>query len=86
MRYSNIIKKLTKDGYEVQEMCFNYEPCYGVNGTALIDLIDGTVMMETNATYKDVLNQIKAGKSHIYNIALADGTSRSQLSPYSKLG
>lgn len=85
MRFENIVKKLQKEGYIVELMQFNFKECFGVNGTALIDVVNGDVT-ETSARYKDVIKQIEEGKSHIYNIEIINGCNKKSLSPYRKLG
>ena len=67
MKFENIVKKLQKDGYEVEEMEFSFQNVLGVRGTALIDLVNGTVV-ETVARYADVIKQIQNNKSHIQTI------------------
>ncbi|MGL5676863.1 MAG: hypothetical protein ACRDDX_10650 [Cellulosilyticaceae bacterium] len=79
MKFESIIKKLGKDGYVVDKMEFDHVECFGVSGTALIDVTKGTVV-HTTAKYNDVVVQIDNGMSHINNI---NGNKKS-LSVYKK--
>lgn len=67
MKFEGIIKKLFKDGYEIVPMQFDFKPCLGCRGTALIDIFNGSVV-ETTAKYNDVVKQIQNNKSHIQTI------------------
>lgn len=67
MKFENILKELAKDKYIVVKGEFAYQECYMVNGTALIDIVDGEVR-GTNAKYKDVFKQIDNNRSHIQTI------------------
>ena len=67
MKFENIVRNLKKDGYEVEVMEFSFQNCFGVRGTALIDLVDGEVK-DTTARYKDVVVQIETNKSHILTL------------------
>lgn len=79
MKFESIIKKLEKGGYAVDKMEFDHVECFGVTGTALIDVNGGEVVC-TTAKYKDVVAQIESGMSHINNI---EG-SKKNLSTYEK--
>lgn len=68
MKIENIVKNLSKNGYEVYHGEFDFKDCWMCRGTALIDLKDG-VAIPTNAKYLDVVKQIGSNKSHIYTIA-----------------
>lgn len=81
MMIGNIIKKLSKDGYQITLGEFDFKKCYMVNGTALIDLVDGTTT-ETNAKYSDVILQIDNNRSHIQTIS----DKKKELTSYNKLG
>lgn len=67
MKFESIIKKLEKSGYAVDKMEFDHVECFGVAGTALVDVNGGKVVC-TTAKYKDVVAQIESGMSHINNI------------------
>ena len=84
MKFENIIKNLEKDGYKVEPMQFSFQNCLGVNGTALIDLINNTVT-QTTAKYKDVVVQIQNNRSHIMTINTGHGCIQKQLTTYLKL-
>lgn len=81
MKTENIIKKLEKEGLSVYKWQFDYKDFWFCNGTALVDSVDG-IPLPTTATFKDVVIQIKNGKSHIYNIT----NQKKQLNPNLKLG
>ena len=67
MRFENIVRNLKKDGYEVEVMEFSFQNCFGVRGTALIDLVNGEIK-DTTAKYKEVVAQIETNKSHILTV------------------
>lgn len=79
MKLNNIIKNLQKEGYVVETGEFSFQECKMVSGTALIDLVDDAVV-ETSAKYKDVVEQITEGKSHVYTIVCG----KKKLSQYDK--
>ena len=64
MKLENIMKQLIKDGYTVYDWQFFGKDFKYVNGTALADIINGEPVA-TSATYKQVLQQINEGRSHI---------------------
>lgn len=84
MKFDNIIKKLKKDGYNVEVMQFSFQTCLGVTGTALIDIVDGNII-QTNAKYIDVINQISKNRSHIQTIETINGCRKKILTDYLKL-
>ena len=84
MKFENIIKRLKKDGYEVEVMEFSFQNCLGVTGTALIDLVNENVV-ETTAKYADVIKQIQNNKSHIQTINTINGCTKKVLTDYLKL-
>ena len=84
MKFENIIKRLKKDGYEVEVMEFSFQNCLGVTGTALIDLVDGEIK-DTTAKYTDVIKQIQNNKSHIQTINNVYGCTKKVLTDYLKL-
>lgn len=84
MKYENILKNLEKQGYKIEPMEFSFQKCLGVNGTALIDLVDGNVV-STTAKYQDVISQIETNKSHIQTITKNLGCVQRQLTTYLKL-
>ena len=81
MKLKNIIKKLTKEDYIVYKGEFDFKECWMCQGTALVDLVNGS-MTETCAKYADVVYQVQNNKSHILTI---EGNKRI-LSTYTKLG
>lgn len=85
MTYANIIKKLSKDGFQLYEGEFAYKPVAMVTGTAIINLVDDEVV-ECEARYADVVKQIEAGKSHILTIETIKGCKKKALTPYKKYG
>lgn len=64
MKIENLVRKLQKSGYRIYEWPFQNEQHMFVNGTALVDLVDG-IPEVTTATYKDVIQQIEGNRSHI---------------------
>lgn len=84
MKFENIIRKLAKDGYEVEPMEFSFQTVLGVTGTALVDIYNDNVQ-ETTARYADVVSQIQNGKSHIQTITTAQGCIKKRLTQYQKL-
>lgn len=84
MKFENILKNLQKQGYKVEPMEFSFEKCLGVNGTALIDLVDEKVV-ETSAKYQDVISQIETNKSHIQTINTTHDCIQKRLTDYLKL-
>lgn len=81
MKIENIIKNLTKENIEVYKGEFDFNEFWFVNGTALVDLVDG-VAKDTNGRYIDVINQIAHNRSHIYT---SNGKSK-KLTNVFKLG
>lgn len=81
MKIENIIKNLTKDGEKVYRGEFDHKEFWFCNGTALVDLVDFT-SVDTTATYKDVVTQIKNNKSHVHSIT----GKKKELNQYNKLG
>ena len=67
MKIENLVKKLSRDGYKIYEWPFQNEQHIFVNGTALVDLVNG-IPEVTTATYKEVIQQIKTNRSHIRTI------------------
>ncbi|MEG1637814.1 MAG: hypothetical protein RR324_09915 [Cellulosilyticaceae bacterium] len=84
MKFENIIRNLKKDGYKVEPMEFCFQTCLGVQGTALIDIVDEDIV-PTTARYVDVINQIENNKSHILTITIDYGCTKKRLSDYLRL-
>lgn len=83
MKFENIVKQLKKEGFEIVPMQFSFKDCLGVQGTALIDTIDGEVT-PTNAKFSSVVKQITEGRSHIQTIEVIKGCNKKTLSQYQK--
>ena len=84
MKFENIIRKLAKEGYNVEPMEFSFQTVLGVTGTALVDIYNDNIQ-KTTARYVDVVSQIQNGKSHIQTITTTQGFIKKRLTEYQKL-